>query len=105
MSSLPLGVEVCLRHWRLLTLRPQEEHETLEAARDREAQPAFAREYQKRAGIRGVISAGACALHLRRSYYIGLAKTHLQDVLTAAAMNLIQLSAWFAGSHLHKRAN
>jgi hypothetical protein len=43
---------------RLLTLRPREEHETLEAAHEREAQPAFAREYQQRAGIEGTISAG-----------------------------------------------
>jgi hypothetical protein len=73
---------------RLLTLRPQEEHETLAAARAREAKPAFTREYQQ------------CALHLRRSRYIGLAKTHLQHVLTAAAMNLIRRGAWFAGTPL-----
>ncbi len=83
---------------RLLTLRPHEEHETLEAARDREAQPTFKQDYQQRAGIEGTISAGVRVLHLRRSRYIGLAKTHLQHVLTAAAMNLIRLGAWFAGT-------
>ena len=72
----------------------------LEAAREREAQPAFAKEYQQRAGIEGTISAGVRTLHLRRSRYIGLAKTHLQHVLTAAAMNLIRLGAWFAGTPL-----
>ena len=85
---------------RLLTLRPREEHETLEAARTREAQPTFARDYRQRAGIEGTISAGVRVLHLRRSRYIGLAKTHLQHVLTAAAMNLIRLGAWFAGTPL-----
>jgi IS5 family transposase len=85
---------------RLLTLRPREEHETLEAARVHEAQPSFAREYQRRAGIEGTISAGVRVLHLRRSRYIGLAKTHLQHVLTAAAMNLIRLGAWLAGTPL-----
>jgi hypothetical protein len=83
---------------RLLTLRPQEEHETLESAREREAQPTFKQDYQQRAGIEGTISAGVRALHLRRSRDIGLAKTHLQHVLTAAAMNLIRLGAWFAGT-------
>ncbi|HMB08728.1 MAG TPA: transposase, partial [Isosphaeraceae bacterium] len=34
---------------------------------------------------------------LRRSRYLGLAKTHLQHVLTAGAMNLARLAAWFAG--------
>jgi transposase len=85
---------------RLLTLRPREEHERLEAARTREAQPTFARDYRQRAGIEGTISAGVRVLHLRRSRYIGLAKTHLQHVLTAAAMNLIRLGAWFAGTPL-----
>jgi transposase len=96
----PLKAQCTRSDRRLLTLRPQEEHETLEAAREREAQPAFAREYQLRAGIEGTISAGVRALHLRRSRYIGLAKTHLQHVLTAAAMNLIRLGAWFAGTPL-----
>jgi hypothetical protein len=85
---------------RLLTLRPEEEHEILEAAREREAQPAFSKEYQQCAGIEGTISAGVRTLHLRRSRYIGLAKSHLQHVLTAAAMNLIRLGAWFAGTPL-----
>ncbi|WP_262032496.1 IS1182 family transposase [Microvirga sp. Mcv34] len=85
---------------RLLTLRPREEHETLEAARERETQPAFSKEYQQRAGIEGTISAGVRVLHLRHSRYIGLAKTHLQHVLTAAAMNLIRLGAWFGGTPL-----
>jgi hypothetical protein len=85
---------------RLLTLRPREEHETLEAAREREAQPTFSKDYRQRAEIEGTISAGVRTLHPRRSRYIGLAKTHLQHVLTPAAMNLIQISAWFAGTPL-----
>ncbi|MPR13591.1 transposase, partial [Microvirga tunisiensis] len=51
-------------------------------------------------GIEGTISAGVRVLHLRRSRYIGLTKTHLQHVLTAAAINLIRLRAWFAGTPL-----
>lgn len=96
----PLRPQCTRSDRRLLTLRPREEHEILEAAREREAQPAFAREYQQRAGIEGTISAGVRALHLRRSRYIGLAKTHLQHVLTAAAMNLIRLGAWLASTPL-----
>jgi Transposase DDE domain len=96
----PLKAQCTRSNRRLLTLRPQEEHETLAAARDREAQPTFKQDYQQRAGIEGTISAGVRVLHLRRSRYIGLAKTHLQHVLTAAAMNLIRLGAWFAGTPL-----
>jgi transposase len=32
---------------------------------------------------------------LRRSRYRGLARTHLQHVATAAALNLGRLAAWF----------
>lgn len=85
---------------RLLTLRPCEEHETLEEAHTREAQPAFSKEYQQRAGIEGTNSEGVRTLDLRRSRDIGLAKIHLQHVLTAAAMNLVRLGAWLAGTPL-----
>ena len=37
-------------------------------------------------------------MHLRRSHYVGLAKTHLQHVLTAAAMILSRLGCWLAGT-------
>lgn len=85
---------------RLLMPRPREEHEALEAARAREAEETFAIEYGRRAGIEGTLSAGVRAMHLRRARYIGLAKTHLQHVLTAAAMNLVRLGAWLAGTPL-----
>jgi transposase len=35
------------------------------------------------------------AFGLRRSRYRGLARTHLQHVATAAALNLERLTAWF----------
>jgi hypothetical protein len=66
----------------------------------RGGQPTFKQDYQQRAGIEGTISAGVRVLHLRRSRYISLAKTHLRHVLTAAAMNLIRLGVWFAGTSL-----
>jgi transposase len=34
---------------------------------------------------------------LRRSRYIGLAKTHAQHVITATAINLSRLLAWLMG--------
>jgi hypothetical protein len=39
-------------------------------------------------------------MHLRRARYIGLAKTHLQHVLTATAINLVRLGAWLASEPL-----
>ncbi len=33
---------------------------------------------------------------LRHAWYIGWAKTHLQNVLTAVALTLLRVLAWFA---------
>ncbi|MBM1175473.1 transposase [Microvirga arabica] len=77
---------------RLITLRLREEHEILEAACEHEAQPAFSREYSQRTGIAGTVLAGVGVLHLRRSRYLGPAKTHLQHVPAAAAINLIRIA-------------
>jgi hypothetical protein len=37
---------------------------------------------------------------MRRSRYIGLAKTHLQHLLTATAMNVVRLVDWMNGEEL-----
>jgi IS5 family transposase len=50
--------------------------------------------YARRAGIEGTISQGVRAFGLRRARYRGLAKTHLQHVATAAALNLGRLGTW-----------
>ena len=83
---------------RLLTLRRRDEYDALTAARAWKAEEGFAIEYRRRAGVEGTLSAGVHAFHLRRTRYIGLAKTHLQHVLTAAAMNLVRLAAWLDGT-------
>jgi hypothetical protein len=49
-----------------------------------------------------VISQALRCCGLRRSRYIGRDKTHLQHVLTAAAINLIRIDAWLAGTPLAK---
>ena len=81
---------------RLLTPRPRHEHETLVAARARETEPAFAADRRRRAGVEGTLSRGVRAMGLRRSRYVGLAKTHLQHLVTAAAINLMRLAAWLS---------
>ena len=79
---------------RTITVRPREQYEALKAARERQATATFAQEYARRAGIEGTLSYGVRACGLRRSRYIGLAKTHVQHVLTAAAMNLARVARW-----------
>jgi len=48
-----------------------------------------------RAGIASTLSQGVRAFDLRRSRYIGLAKTHLQHILIAVGINLKRVMAWF----------
>jgi transposase len=83
---------------RNLTLRPKEQYMALLEARQRESEKDFQTTYSRRAGIEGTISQSVRRMHLRRSRYIGLAKTHLQHVLTALALNLVRLGAWFHGN-------
>jgi Transposase DDE domain len=79
---------------RQVTVRPQAEHEALQQARRYQQTEAFRQDYAHRAGVEGTISQGVRALGLRQARYVGLAKTHLQEVGTAAAINLCRWSAW-----------
>jgi transposase len=63
-------------------------HVALQAARERQATDEFRQRYAVRAGVEGTISQGTRSFDLRRARYIGLAKTHLQHILVAAAINL-----------------
>jgi transposase len=80
---------------RRLRLQPQDQFEALQAARQLQSTVAGQRLYAKRAGIEGTISQGVRAFGLRQARYHGLAKTHLQNVATATAINLDRLGAWF----------
>lgn len=82
---------------RCLYLRPQTQHEALQQARQQQKIDEFRLRYQKRAGIEGTISQGVRSFHLRRTRFIGLAKTHLHHILVAAAMNLTRSIAWLRG--------
>lgn len=60
----------------------------------------FKRLYGERAGIEGTISQGARSVGLREPRFIGLAKTHLQHVATAAALKRVRVANWLAGEEL-----
>jgi transposase len=80
-----------------MTLHPKERMQALLAARQREETEEYKQVYRHRAGIEGTHSQGVRALGLRRSRYIGLARTHLGHVALAAAVNLIQLMSFLRG--------
>ena len=82
---------------RIMTFRTKDEYIALQAARQRQTAPEFLGLYALRTGVEATISQGVRAFGLRRSRYFGHAKTHLQHVATAAAMNLVRLVHWVLG--------
>jgi transposase len=82
---------------RPVPFHPREEDEALNAARARMADPAWVERYRRRAGVEGTLSRGVRAFGMRRSRYIGLAKTGLQQVCTAAAINVSRVVHWLNG--------
>ena len=47
--------------------------------------------------VEGTLSQGIRAFGLRRTRYLGLAKSRLQHLLTAVAMNIVRMVAWLRG--------
>jgi len=80
---------------RSITLRPPDQQQALERARARQDTDEFKLLYNQRAGIEGTISQGVRVFGLRRSRYLGQTKTHLQNILIAAALNLYRVYDWF----------
>ncbi len=88
---------------RQLTVRPQAHHEAIQAARQRQKTPEFKAQYALRSGVESSLSQGIRRFHLRQSRYIGLARTHLQHLLTAVAMNVVRVIAWLRDEPLGER--
>lgn len=79
---------------RNLSFKPRTDYELLQWARQRENTQEFKEQYGKRAGIEGTISQGVRSFCLRRSRYIGQAKTHLQHIFIAVGINLLHFVNW-----------
>jgi transposase len=75
----------------------REEYEALNAARARMNDPAWQERYHRRAGVEGTLSQGVRAFGMRRSRYIGLAKTGLQQACIAVGMNVSRVVRWLDG--------
>jgi transposase len=82
------------RKRRGITLRADTHYHALQAARARDSQATWPLLYTQRAGIEGTLSQGVRGFRLRRSRYMGLAKTHLQPVFIATAMNRWRIVDW-----------
>ena len=79
---------------RQLTLRPQPEFEVIQRVRTQQQTALFRKRYAQRAGVEGTLSQGVRRCQIRRSRYRGIAKTHLQHLITAAALNVVRVMAW-----------
>jgi transposase len=79
---------------RSITIRPQEQHEALQARRRRVTTAAFKQDYAKRAGVEGTMSQGVRRCGVRQARYVGLPKTRLQHLATASSINLVRLAEW-----------
>ena len=85
------------REPRIIGLQEREHFEALQGARKHQETEAFRASYAARAGIEGTHAQAIHRCGLRRSRYTGLAKTHLQHVIAATAINLVRVAEWFAG--------
>lgn len=80
---------------RELTLSLKEAHQALHQRRQQQSTLEWWHSYQARAGIEGTISQAVACFGMRQSRYRGLAKTHLQHLIAATAINLKRAFAWF----------
>jgi transposase len=83
---------------RHLTFRPRSQYETQRQLRAEQATPAWQERYAHRSGIEGTIAQASRRGGVHQTRYRGLAKTHLQHVLTALALNLVRVDAWLSGT-------
>jgi transposase len=90
------------RYGRQLTVSDREVHDAQLAARARQDTPTWQRDYAIRAGVEATIAQGIAVTGMRRARYRGLAKTRLEHVFSAAALNLVRLHAYWHASPLNR---
>ncbi|MFF4410818.1 IS1182 family transposase [Streptomyces sp. NPDC001404] len=89
---------------RHLILMPRPLQEIQNRTRTEQETPAWQARYAMRAGCEATVSETVHAHGLRNCRYRGLAKTHVQHVLTAAGTNIVRLSECFPPGTTSQRA-
>ncbi len=82
---------------RTITVRPQTQHEALLEGRQRMRTQQFATLYKVRAGVEGTVAQATRSCGVRYARYVGEQRTHLQHLMTAAAINMVRILRWLAG--------
>src|SRR6266487_2926469 len=90
------------RGYRQLTVQPREAHDAQREARARQDTKDWQSKYTLRAGVEGTIRQAVAVTGLHHARYRGLAKTHLDHVFSAVALNLIRLDAFWNGHPLDR---
>ena len=90
------------RSGRVLTIKPQPLHETLKAARADQDTRSWQEKYRIRAGAESTMRQAVAVTGTRRTRYRGLAKTHLEHVYSAVALNMIRLNAYWNNQPLDR---
>ncbi|WP_223884689.1 IS1182 family transposase [Micromonospora craniellae] len=80
---------------RMLTFYPRDLHHALSTARTQQTSQDWADKYKLRAGVEATINQTLDITGIRHARYRGLAKTRLQHVFSAIALNLARLHTWW----------
>jgi transposase len=83
---------------RHVTFLPRRQQETQRRIRAERATDDWRQRYALRCGVESLISQASRLSDLHQARYRGLAKSHLQHVLTALAINLVRVDAWLTGA-------
>jgi transposase len=82
---------------RHVTFLPRRQQEAQQRIRAEQATADWRQRYALRCGVESLIAQASRLSDLHQARYRGLAKTHLQHVLTALALNLVRVDAWLTG--------
>jgi transposase len=83
---------------RHVTFLPRRQQQAQQRIRAEQATGDWRQRYALRCGVESLISQACRLSDLHQARYRGLAKTHLQHVLTALALNLVRVDAWLTGA-------
>lgn len=97
------GCTKATRTGRQLIIRERDAFLAMHAARQRQQTPAFKQQYALRAGMEGSLSQGVRRCGLRQARYVGEAKTRLQELFVATALNIARVSTFLAGEAFTER--
>jgi len=82
---------------RHVTFLPRRQQQAQQRLRAEQATGDWRQRYALRCGVESLIAQASRRCDLHQARYRGLAKTHLQHVLTALAINLVRVDAWLTG--------